>query len=52
MQEFEAEYGLPVLAIANLDDLMHWLDTSTDTQLSVWRESVAAYRARFGVDRT
>jgi len=52
VQEFEAEYGLPVLAIANLDDLMHWLDTSTDTQLSVWRESVAAYRARFGVDRT
>ncbi|WP_085315209.1 orotate phosphoribosyltransferase [Derxia lacustris] len=52
VQEFEAEYGLPVLAIANLDDLMSWLDASNDSDLAAWREHVAAYRARFGVDRT
>ncbi|WP_028310691.1 orotate phosphoribosyltransferase [Derxia gummosa] len=51
VQEFEAEYGLPVLAIANLDDLMGWLDATADTNLAAHRERVAAYRARFGVER-
>jgi orotate phosphoribosyltransferase len=40
--------GLEVAAIANLDDLLQYLDRSEDAALAVRRDDVLAYRARYG----
>ncbi len=45
VQTFEAEYGIPVFAIANLDDLMTWL---AGDALVAHAAAVAAYRERYG----
>jgi orotate phosphoribosyltransferase len=39
---------LEVAAIANLDDLLQYLDRSEDAALAVHRDDVLAYRARYG----
>ena len=49
VQTFESEYGIPVLAIATLDDIMDWLKQQNSTALASHRDAVAAYRARYGV---
>jgi orotate phosphoribosyltransferase len=46
VDEVRGEFGLPVTAIATLDDLMAFLDDRRD--LAAWRGAVADYRARFG----
>ncbi len=48
VQTFEADYGIPVHAIANLDDLMRWLAADDRGPLAVHATAVAAYRARYG----
>lgn len=48
VQEVEQEYGLPVVAIATLKDLMAFLSESP--ALSANLEAVSAYRARYGVE--
>ncbi|MCP5266950.1 MAG: orotate phosphoribosyltransferase [Burkholderiaceae bacterium] len=50
-QEIRERYGLPVFAIANLDDLLAFLGSkdSEAGDLSRHREAVAAYRDRYGV---
>ena len=48
VQTFEADYGIPVLAIANLDDLMGWLDGGTAGAMASHADAVAAYRKRYG----
>ena len=48
VQTFEAEYGIPVFAIANLDDLMDWLQHDAAGTLAAHGPAVAAYRARYG----
>jgi orotate phosphoribosyltransferase len=45
-QEVQDAFGIPVLAIANLDDLMSFLATRPD--LAARTDEVAAYRARYG----
>ena len=47
MQEVTQQYGLPVVAIANLQDLLT-LIADNDT-LAAYRAPVAAYRQRYGV---
>ncbi len=49
-QEIERAHGIPVLAIAGLDDLLGFLesDDARATDLASHRERVAAYRARYG----
>ncbi len=47
VQEVEQQYGLPVVAIATLEDLLALL--AGDETLAAWRAPVAAYRARYGV---
>jgi orotate phosphoribosyltransferase len=47
VQDVEATYGIPVVSIASLTDIMTLLDG--DAQLGEHREAVAAYRARYGV---
>jgi orotate phosphoribosyltransferase len=46
VQAFEAAYGLPVICIANLDDLMAFL--AADPTAGAFRPAVEAYRAKYG----
>jgi orotate phosphoribosyltransferase len=48
VQTFEADYGIPVYAIANLDDLMDWLGRDGAGSLAAHAPAVTAYRARYG----
>ncbi len=47
VQEVERDYGLPVIAVANLENLMGFL--SGHPELASHREAVAAYRSQYGV---
>ncbi len=49
-QEVERTYGIPVVSIANLADLLRFLDSGEGTaeELAVHRARVAAYRDRYG----
>ncbi|CAM3758958.1 orotate phosphoribosyltransferase [Polynucleobacter antarcticus] len=49
VQAVEQEFGLPVVAIANLTDLMTFLAASSDTQLSNYLPAVKAYREKYGI---
>jgi len=49
VDDFEREYGLPVLAIATLADLMRVLRSHGDAGLRAHFDRVAAYRERYGV---
>ena len=46
--DFEVAYGLPVIAIATLTDLLEVLQTSADPALTAHFARVAAYRERYG----
>ncbi len=48
VEEVRANYGIPVVAIANLDDVLAFLDAASDPQLTAFRPRVLDYRARFG----
>ena len=50
VQTFERDYGIPVFAIANLDDLMDWLQSDAAETLSAHAAAVTAYRERYGAD--
>jgi orotate phosphoribosyltransferase len=47
VQEVSREFGIPVISIGNLDDLLTYL--GADAALAVAQEKVAAYRGRYGV---
>ena len=49
VQQVEQHYGLPVVAIATLADLMGFLDGQSDPALVAARPAVLAYRQRYGV---
>jgi orotate phosphoribosyltransferase len=49
VQYITTELRLPVLAVATLTDLLHYLDTTSDASLAAHRQSVSAYRLRYGV---
>lgn len=50
VQEVASEFGIPVISIANLDDLFNYLGgEGVDSQLAQYKDAVAAYRARYGV---
>ena len=49
VEDFERDYSMPVVAIATLADLLRYLETSADPQLSAHFPAVAAYRQRYGV---
>ncbi len=48
-QEVAALYGIPVLSIANLQDLLGFLAKSSGTELSAYQPKVQAYREQWGV---
>jgi len=49
VQAVEQEFGLPVIAIANLSDLMSFVTASSDTELTAYLPAVKAYREQYGV---
>ena len=49
VQEVERDYGMPVVAVATLDDLMGFLGNSA--QLRQNEAAVAAYRRQYGIAR-
>jgi orotate phosphoribosyltransferase len=50
VQEVSRNYGMPVLSIANLDDLFEYISAAgADPQQAQYKEAVAAYRNRYGV---
>ncbi len=49
VQYITAQLGLEVCAVATLADLLHYLGVTSDAALAPHRQSVSAYRARYGV---
>jgi len=49
VEDIEREYGMPVLAIATLGDLLQYLSSNDDPALSAYFARVAGYRERYGV---
>jgi len=45
-----AQFGIPVLSIASLNDLMRFL--SGHSELAAHAQAVAAYRVQYGVEVT
>ena len=48
VEEVRSQYGIPVVAIATLNDLLAFLDGSEDAALGAYRGQVASYRERYG----
>jgi len=49
VQEVEREFGLPVISIANLHDLLAYLRAQSDPALRQYQEAVEKYRQQYGV---
>ena len=49
VQAVEQEFGLPVVAIANLADLMAFLTTSSNAELTNYLPAVKTYREKYGI---
>jgi orotate phosphoribosyltransferase len=49
VEEFEQDYGIPVISIATLTDLLHYRQTNAAPALNASFARVAAYRERYGV---
>ena len=49
VQSVEQEFGLPVIAIANLADLMAFLTASSNAELTSYLPAVKAYREKYGI---
>ncbi len=49
VQYITTQLGLKVCAVATLADLLHYLSVTSDVALAPHRQSVSAYRARYGV---
>jgi orotate phosphoribosyltransferase len=50
VQEVNRTYGMPVVSIGNLDDLLTYVSgAGADAQLSQYRDAIVAYRQRYGV---
>jgi orotate phosphoribosyltransferase len=51
VQEVSQAYGMPVVSIGNLDDLLEYISqAATSRELSTYKDAVAAYRRRYGVN--
>lgn len=52
VQEVTQQYGIPVIAIANLDDLFQYLQSAVaDSRLAQYQHAVASYRQRYGIQQ-
>ncbi len=51
VQEVEERYKIPVISIATFDDLMNFLRESDNQDLKAFEKPIAAYRAKYGVEK-
>jgi orotate phosphoribosyltransferase len=49
VQAVQEEFGIPVVAISNLQDLLEYLSTSSDVQLQQNFPAVKEYRDKYGI---
>ena len=49
VEDFESAYGIPVISIATLSDLLQYLESDADPQLHAHFARVSGYRERYGV---
>jgi orotate phosphoribosyltransferase len=49
VQEVTKTYGMPVLSIGNLNDLLEYLSAGASQELVQYKDAVAAYRSRYGM---
>ena len=50
VQEVTKAYGIPVVSIGNLNDLLEYISNAgADADLAKYKDAVAAYRTRYGV---
>ena len=49
VEDFEHDYGMPVIPVATVADLMEFLVSHADPLLAAHADAVAAYRQRYGV---
>ena len=50
VQEVTKTYGMPVVSIGNLNDLLEYISgAGADQELAKYKDAVAAYRSRYGV---
>jgi orotate phosphoribosyltransferase len=49
VQSVEHEFGIPVIAIANLNNVMDYLDACKDPALQRYLPAVTAYRKQYGI---
>ena len=47
VQDVQQKYGMPVISIASLDDIMQLLDE--DATFARYQSAVSAYRDRYGI---
>ena len=50
VQSVSQEFGIPVVAIASLHDVMTFLTASADAELKQYLPAVKAYRLKYGID--
>jgi len=51
VQDVANSYGMPVLSIGNLSDLLEYISSAgTNAELAKYKDAVAAYRSRYGVN--
>jgi orotate phosphoribosyltransferase len=51
VQEVTQAYGIPVISIGNLNDLLDYISAAgDDSRLAQYKDAVAAYRGRYGVE--
>ncbi|MCP1365780.1 orotate phosphoribosyltransferase, partial [Halomonas sp. BBD48] len=49
IQEVEARYGMPVISIVTLDQVLEYLETQAGDELKPYAPAIRDYRARYGV---
>jgi orotate phosphoribosyltransferase len=49
VMDFERDHGLPVMAIATLQDLLDFLNSDAESPLAGHTHAVARYREKYGV---
>ena len=48
VEDVKARYAMPVVAIADLSDLMSFLKETKDPELSAYQEAISEYRRKYG----
>jgi len=48
VEDVKERYGMPVVAIADLSDLMSFLKETKDPDLSAYQEAIFEYRRQYG----